>query len=77
MGIVLRLIYFFTYEYTLFQHDFPSHTDYISFFAHYFEIAPPDKFIQGPQQPLYYIITGSIYAFFEYLNYSEKEIFYF
>ncbi len=77
MGVVLRLIYFFSYEYSLFQHDFPSHTDYIRFFAHYFEIAPPDKLIQAPQQPLYHSLAGLMYAFFEYLNYSEKEIFYF
>lgn len=76
MGILLRLTYFFTYEYSLFQHDFPSHTDYIRFFANYFEIAPPDKLIQAPQQPLYHTLAGMIYAFLNYLNFTEEKIFY-
>ncbi len=76
-AIFLRIAYFLTYEYSLFQHDFPSHTDYIRFFAQNFEIAPPHKLIQAPQQPLYYIIAGSIYVFLANFNLSESEIFYF
>ena len=64
-GIILRLLYIMVYGYSSYNHDHYYHIEFINFFAEYFEIPPPDKAMEFPQQPLYYAFTGSIYRFLD------------
>jgi len=76
LAIVLRVFYLYDNGVYSFQHDFTAHVEYIKFFAQYFEIPPPHKALEFPQQPLYYMLAGYIYYIADSFNFNSKEILY-
>jgi hypothetical protein len=75
LGVGVRVAYFNRYGVMLFQHDWQGHIDLIKYVAS--NHAMPNILNKGweyPQQPLYYLITGTIYNLLEGLNFSHKEI---
>ncbi len=74
IGILIRILYFNKYGIMLFQHDWQGHIDLIRYLAQNHTLPyMPNRGWEYPQQPLYYIITASIYRIFLYLGYSSKE----
>jgi len=82
IGIIARLAYtdYFKEEvyknYTVFQytHDSFPHTEYIQFVASHLSLPSPEKGLEFPQQPLYYISSGVLYRLFEYFSFSHASI---
>lgn len=84
LGIILRLIYAiyfgpiaYAQDYSIFYytHDTGSHVEYINFVAKNLNIPSPEKGLEFPQQPLYYIVAGGIYNFLSTLSFSNNFIF--
>ncbi len=73
-GISLRLWYALDMGYIQFQHDYHGHIEYIKFIAHEFFIPLPHKAWEFPQQPLYYLVNGLLYAVLEQLQFTEALI---
>ena len=61
-AILLRLYYFVDMGHITFQHDYQGHIEFIKFFAENFTLPLPHKAWEYPQQPLYYVLTGSLFA---------------
>lgn len=61
VGAVLRVMLFATYGNKHYQHDYHSHIEYIKFVANNLTLPEPQKSLQFPQQPLYYITTAALY----------------
>lgn len=73
-GIAIRLWYAIDMGYIQFQHDYHGHIEYIRFFASEFFIPLPYKAWEFPQQPLYYIVNGFLYALLDSLKVAESTI---
>ena len=76
-AIILRIFYFHDMGHGQFQHDYYGHIEYIKFFAEYFMVPMADKGWEFPQQPLYYMVAGTIFKAGQLLNYQEGQILYF
>jgi hypothetical protein len=61
IGSLIRLIFYMNHSYMYYQHDLTAHIEFIKFFANHFEIPPPHKALEFPQQPLYYALMGTIF----------------
>lgn len=62
LGTLLRLHLAESLPSWMYQHDYDGHVDAITFYAENPEVTPqPDKKLQFPQQPLYYLAAGVIY----------------
>jgi hypothetical protein len=74
LGIILRLFVLNSIENWKHQHDYNGHIEAIKYYAKNPLISPqPDKGLQYPQQPLYYIAMGTLYNIGDIFNWSEKE----
>lgn len=76
-AIVLRLFYFYSIGYIQFQHDYDGHIEFIQFFAENFSIPMAHKGWEFPQQPLYYIVSGSIYKLGDLAGFSKDQLLFF
>ncbi len=74
LGIGLRLFYFGIYGHSSYQHDQGYHIEFIKYFAENWALPLPDKAIEFPQQPLYYFLTGKIFAILSFLSISQDSI---
>jgi len=78
LGIIIRIAYvnYFGSEVYVnyYTHDTPNHIQYIKFVAENLSLPEVDKGLEYPQQPLYYIITGITYRFFNYFISSDQTI---
>ncbi len=72
MGLIIRLFYQEKYSVMLFQHDWQGHIEMIKYLADTWTIPLPNKGLEFPQQPLYYVVTAGIYSFSTSLGSSEK-----
>lgn len=61
-AILLRIYYFVDMGYISFQHDYQGHIEFIKFFADNFTLPLPHKGWEYPQQPLYYMVSGTVFA---------------
>jgi hypothetical protein len=73
-GIALRVLYFIVYGHSSYQHDQHFHIEFIKYFSDNWTLPLPDKALEFPQQPLYYLIMGKIFAFLSYFSISEENI---
>lgn len=64
-GIVIRLWYAYDMGFIQFQHDYHGHVEYIKFIAKEFFVPLPHKAWEFPQQPVYYLFNGAVYAVLE------------
>ncbi len=65
LGVIVRVIYFNKFGVMLFQHDWQGHIDLIKYLAENYAVpSVPNRGWEYPQQPLYYIITATIYKLF-------------
>ena len=74
IGIVIRIIYFHKYGVMLFQHDWHGHIEFIKLLANDFTLPLASKGLEYPQQPLYYLITGSLFSFFTWIGLEESKV---
>ncbi len=74
IGVIIRLWYAWDMGYIQFQHDYQGHIEYIKFFANEFFVPLPHKAWEFPQQPLYYIFNGSLYALLAWFGVDEANI---
>ena len=72
IGIIIRLFYQEKYTIMLFQHDWQGHIEMLKYFAHNWSLPLPTKGLEFPQQPLYYIITATLYNLSMQLGFSDK-----
>ncbi len=72
IGIIIRLFYQEKYTVMVFQHDWQGHIEMLKYFAHHWSLPLPTKGLEFPQQPLYYIITATIYNISMQLGFSDK-----
>lgn len=72
IGIVIRAFYQEKYTVMLFQHDWHGHIEMIKYLADTWSIPLPNKGLEFPQQPLYYLMTGAIYSISTDLGFNEK-----
>jgi len=75
IGILVRLIYCYSFGYQNYQHDQESHKLYIQFVGDNLSLPGVDKELEYPQQPLYYIIAGIIYRFLTNFSIEKGLIF--
>ena len=73
-GVVIRVLYFHKFGVTLFQHDWHGHIEFLKYIAAHWSLPLPSKGLEYPQQPLYYLITGGIYALLSSIGLEEKDI---
>ncbi len=74
LGLIIRVAYFEKFGIMLFQHDWQGHVEMIKYVAeHWSSPAIPMKGWEYPQQPLYYFITGGIYALLSLMGFVEQE----
>lgn len=75
-GVVLRLLYFNKFGIMLFQHDWHGHIEFIKYIAENWTLPLPSKGLEYPQQPLYYLVTGGLYALFRHFGLNEQDALY-
>ncbi len=74
LGLIIRVAYFEKFGIMLFQHDWQGHVEMIKYVAeHWSSPAIPMKGWEYPQQPLYYLIAGGIYALLSMMGFVEQE----
>jgi len=74
VGIGLRIFVLDSIPNWMYQHDYNGHVEAIKYYANNMGTLPqPDKGLQYPQQPLYYLITGALYNMGEWIHWSESE----
>lgn len=73
-GIVIRLWYGYDMGFIQFQHDYHGHIEYIEFIAKEFFIPLPHKAWEFPQQPVYYLFNGGLYAALEQAGMAKSNI---
>lgn len=62
LGIALRALLYAEVSLDMYQHDLDGHKEAIRYYAaHPFDLPQPDKDLQFPQQPLYYLSSGVVY----------------
>ncbi|MDQ7047137.1 MAG: hypothetical protein Q9M39_05775 [Sulfurovum sp.] len=61
-GILIRIFYFQKFGIMTFQHDWHGHIEFIKVIAENWTLPLASKGLEYPQQPLYYLITGGLYA---------------
>ena len=77
LGIALRLVFALQIPYSSYQHDLGSHEVYIRYFSeNYLNFPDPDKGFEFSQQPLYYLLTGGLYAVTKAAGLAEPSIFF-
>jgi 4-amino-4-deoxy-L-arabinose transferase-like glycosyltransferase len=77
LGVLVRIVLYHEFGTNWFQHDIQAHLEYIKYVANYAHIPMiPMQGIEFPQQPLYYLITGTIYKILTFFELSDKEIIY-
>jgi len=74
LGILIRVLYFHKFGVTLFQHDWHGHIEFIKYIANSWMLPLPSKGLEYPQQPLYYLLAGGLYALLSNFSLTEKEI---
>lgn len=62
LGAILRVVYYYNFGVTHFQHDWAGHVEFIKYISNTWTLPLGEKGLQFPQQPLYYIITGGLYS---------------
>ena len=72
IGLIIRFFYQQKYGVMLFQHDWHGHIEMIKYIADTWSIPLPNKGLEFPQQPLYYIVTAGIYSLSTSLGFSDK-----
>ena len=72
IGLIIRFFYQEKYTVMLFQHDWQGHIEMIKYLADTWSIPLPNKGLEFPQQPLYYVVTAGIYSFATSLGSSDK-----
>lgn len=70
-AILLRIYYFVDMGYISFQHDYQGHIEFIKFFADNFTLPLPHKGWEYPQQPLYYMLSGTVFAITRSIGLSD------
>ncbi len=76
VGILIRILYFNKFGISNFQHDVGGHIAFIKYIAESWTLPLPSEGWEYPQQPLYYMITGSIYAILRELNIGDANALY-
>jgi len=74
LGVLVRVLYFHKFGVTLFQHDWHGHIEFIKYIANSWTLPLPSKGLEYPQQPLYYLLAGGLYALLSNFSLTEKEI---
>jgi hypothetical protein len=75
-GAAVRVLYFEKFGIMLFQHDWHGHIEFIKYMAQNWTLPLPSKGLEYPQQPLYYLLTGGIYALLTYFGLDDGEALY-
>jgi len=75
-GAVIRVLYFEKFGITLFQHDWHGHIEFIKYMAQNWTLPLPSKGLEYPQQPLYYLLAGGVYALLTHFGLDEGETLY-
>ena len=74
LGIIIRVAYFEKFGIMNFQHDWHGHIEMIKYIATNWTLPSiPMKGWEFPQQPLYYIITGTLYNILISFNFSDQD----
>lgn len=73
IGVVIRVLYFEKFGIMLFQHDWHGHIEFIKYIAQNWTLPLSSKGLEYPQQPLYYLLTGGLYALLTDFGLSDKE----
>ena len=76
LGILVRILYFHRFGIMNFQHDWQGHIAFIKYIAEHWTLPLPSKGLEFPQQPLYYWITGGLYALFTHLGLNDHDALY-
>lgn len=75
-GVVIRILYFEKFGITLFQHDWHGHIEFIKTIAQNGALPLSSKGLEYPQQPLYYLLTGGLYALLTNFGLNDGEALY-
>ena len=73
LGIGIRILYFQKFGVMNFQHDWQGHIEFIKYIANHWNFPSPSHGLEYPQQPLYYLITASVYTIAIKLGFSMME----
>lgn len=77
IGVMLRVNLLVNTNNDMYQHDGLGHKEMIEFYAkNGLDFPQPDKALQAPQQPLYYIISSTIYSTSISLGFTQDDAFY-
>ncbi len=71
-GIIIRVAYFWVYGHGSYQHDQHYHIEFIKYFSEFWSLPLPDKALEYPQQPLYYLVAGKLFALLHYFGVDES-----
>lgn len=74
LGIVIRIWYGLDMGFIHYQHDYQGHIEYIEFIAHEFFVPLPHKAWEFPQQPVYYLFNGALFAVLEHFSVVKDSI---
>lgn len=73
-GILLRAGFVLSYGYASYNHDHGRHVEYIKYVARRGSLPQPDKGVEYPQQPLYYLFGGGTYALLTGLGLADQYV---
>jgi len=75
IGIVIRIVYAnYSIVWNDYTHDLSSHIEYTKYVAQNLSLPSPDKGLEFPQQPLYYVATGATYRLLYSFGIPEDKI---
>ena len=77
VGMMLRMNVLLNVNNYTYQHDVGGHIDMVKYYAeHDFDFPQADKYLQAPQQVLYYFISAQVYKISKALEYKDSEAIY-
>ena len=72
IGILLRIIYFYTIDHNMFQHDLKGHQEFIKLLAQDWILPQGNKGLEYPQQHFYYLLAAVFYKVQLLIGFSEN-----
>ena len=75
-GVAIRVLYFQKFGIMNFQHDWHGHIEFIKYIANNWTLPLASKGLEYPQQPLYYLIAGGIYAVLTNFGLNDQDALY-
>jgi len=75
-GVTIRVLYFQKFGIMTFQHDWHGHIEFIKYIAENWTLPLASKGLEYPQQPLYYLLTGGLYALFTHFGFNDQDALY-